>query len=90
MDLHPSSTSTSAPTPITKGTGTTLASQEVASSTHNAKSNTEREVIVDKVNEPAAGTVSDRSTLLRLLSSLQRLMENYDDLNFLPSLYAQL
>lgn len=42
------------------------------------------------MTRPVTGVVMDRTTLSRLSSSLQRLMEEHYDLDFLHSLNAEL
>lgn len=81
MDPHPSS----------KVPTTTLATQVIASSTRNVKADAEREVTVTttKVTGSLTGIVTDTSTLSRLLSSLKGLIEDYDGLDLLSSLYAE-
>lgn len=90
MEPHPSSKSTTALTAMSKVTCTTLACQKVALSTRNEKYNVEREVTVNKVTGPAASIMTDRSTLPCLPYSFQIMMEDHDDLDFLPSLYAEM
>lgn len=84
MDLHFFSKLTSALGSISKVTGATSATQEVAFSTRNEKSNEEREVPVNKVTRPAAGIMTDVSTLTRLPSSLPGLDEDHDGLDYYP------
>lgn len=63
MDRRPSLKSTDTFASMSKVTETTLATQEVTSSTRNEKADVEREVTVNNVPGPAAGITTDRSTL---------------------------
>lgn len=82
IDLHPSSTSTSDLASLSKVAGTTLAIQDVASSTRNEKASVELEVTVNKVNGSAADIMTARSTLPCLPSSSIGLMNDHDGLDF--------
>lgn len=59
-------------------------------SSQNEEPNAERKVRATKVTRPATGTMTNRSTLFRLPSTLPGLMEDDDGLAFLPSLYSEL
>lgn len=86
MDLDSSPKGISALASTSKVTGTSLTCWKVALRTWNMSDNVEQKVIVKKVIGPAADTVTDRSTLLRLPFLSQRLMENHDGLEVFPIL----
>lgn len=90
MDPHPSSKSTNAPASISKIAGVTLTIQELVSFANNSKANAEREVTVNKMTAPAAGIMTENSSLVCLPSTLQEVMDKNDGLDLLPSLYAEL
>lgn len=90
MDPNHSVNSTSSLASISQFSRILLATSAVLCSSRNKKAKTERKVTVKKVTGPAAGEMMHRSTLLHLSSSLQGLTEDHDDLEFLPSLLAQL
>lgn len=63
MIPHRSSKSISALSSMSNATATRLATQEIVSSTRNEKTNSEPEVKINKVAEPFAGIMTDKSTL---------------------------
>lgn len=89
MDPRPFPKSTNGLASLLKETGTTLATQEVASFTHNGKANAERGLTFNKASGPTAGIMKDRPTLPRRPSSLRWLMKDLDFLDFLIFLYAE-
>lgn len=90
MYPHPSFTSTSALASVSSATQSTLATRGTASSTHYEKASDEREVIVNNVTGPAAGLVTDRSTLPRLTFSLKGLINDHEGLYFLLAMPVEL
>lgn len=63
INPYESSNSTYALASMFMQTGNTSATQEVASSTRHEMANDEQEVTVNKVTEPAAGIVTEISTV---------------------------
>lgn len=69
---------------------TALNTQGIAPFTRSEMTNVVRKVTVNRMAEPAAGTVTHRSTIPFLPSSLQSLLKVHDSLDSLPSLHAKL
>lgn len=86
---HPSPTSTSSLSSIFKVAKSTFASYAGASSTRNEKINAVRIFRMTKVTGPTAGIITNRSTKLRFLFSIQEVMEVHDALDFMTFLYAE-
>lgn len=73
---------------LSKETGTTLINQNVASSKSDEKENAELEVKVAKMIGLAAGIATDRSTLPPFHASLQWVMEDHNNIDYMPLLYV--
>lgn len=86
MDPHLSSKSKRFFVFMSKVSGSALTSQENSSSTRKERTHAERKVSSIKVTGPAAGKLTNRSTLPWRSSSTQGLTENHDGLDFLSSL----
>lgn len=71
---------------MTKVARSRLATETVASLTHNEKANDIQKATAIKMTKPSAGTLTDTSMLPRLRSSLQLMVKDYDGFNFSSSL----